>query len=600
MISGISLNRIARFHARQAAAFIARGHHLSPWRLAGATFAYLCSRFFSVLAFILPLKAILMLAQDGVPWYLSGITTAETKDTLVLMIAMAAIASYGLHLLSDKLQVAMVEKGAEQIVGRGGKLRLFNNQVDFAQRGFRHLGEIVGSVVILGVVMLAGLYINFLLFGSFALLLVAEYVLLYLLLRTDYSLSVSVRTAVENRLAPTMGLIGTWNFLIGFVILFVEFLAMEQRNIIVAILSVILLRQLTQQINKCVTSVVWLSRNHNQLNALFYATVPYAPVTKPFSYLRTLSGPGRNRLLSTGLGDVLGEIVQDVTSTWIDAEVPGVAYFETKVPYDPDRGRAKHSDTSRFFVKCYDSSKSLRAEHEVHLFEGMGQNIPGAPDFIGTTLVDDIRVLVFAGLPESRVSRGEWQEVGFIGLSRLWSTEPAEDLVRAYLRTHATISMRLGPERFAQMQAAVEGRQDRDVLSRLKESWGEIKSEVEQTALAIDNPGMNYSNCRWDADGNIQCLSWSQWRIEPVGCNHWFAGCDPEEIRTMIHKAAEHDVPMRASCEQVWLASRLFMLEKALNGTRFREAMDAAEGALEAMEARAAVQRSAYIGQTGT
>ncbi|MDZ7839282.1 MAG: hypothetical protein U5R46_00450 [Gammaproteobacteria bacterium] len=293
--------------------------------------SFLLSQLFALLAFLLPLKAVLLLAREGVPWFLAGVATVDTKNTVVLAIAVVAVGSYGLHLLADQWLDKAVRRGAEKIVGRSNKLRLFNNQVELVQNGYRRLCQVGGTVVIILLGFCVGFLINPVLFGSFAGLLLAEYGILYVLMKSGTRLGRNLNALFEDKLPVAVRVLSNTNFLIVFAVLVAQFMSGARGSLIIAIMSIVLIRQMTQMIIAGIQDLVFLGKNTPPDYRIVLYFGSYTPFEQKYiCSCQFLSVSSRNDTLSSALSTVLQKPVKGVRIKWLDSDLPGVAYFEAE------------------------------------------------------------------------------------------------------------------------------------------------------------------------------------------------------------------------------------------------------------------------------
>ncbi len=551
---------------------------LTPREAAGGIGVFLISQLFLVLSLFLPLKAILLLATEGVPWYLGGLVTIDTKDLMVIGIAIAAIISYGLHHLFGWLVGRMIGRGSRRILDNSKKLHLFDNQADFARDGYLRLIRAIASGLLVGLAFTLGLYLNPLLFALLAGLLVVEFITLHYLLKSKTHLGQALDEVFSTKTNVPCNILSASNFLIGFGLLLAQFLAVEQRNVIVAIISILLIRQIMQRINIGIQDLVFLARNRLRLNALFYTSIQYTPTTdkRQDAFLATLTIPERNRWLASALAQVLEQPVGGVESTWIDSGMPGIVHLETVVSLADGGNPAGSKSTQRsLFIKCYNKTRARLAAHEIQLFTAMPDGLCGSPSYRGSVFIGENRILVFDSLPERQPTRRQWNPLILKAPFQLWSVPPDSELVRAYLRTHPTITSRLKPEMFAYMRLAAETETDRQQLNRFMAAWPVLSETVEGLPLVIKNPNLTFQSCRVDATGAPVFFVWHNWTIEPMGCEASLANKNPAELEKALSEWAETAVSRpKPTVDNLVLVARLFQLEVALKQNRLRQALE--------------------------
>jgi hypothetical protein len=262
--------------------------------------------------------------------------------------------------------------------------------------------------------------------------------------------------------------------------------------------------------------------------------------------------------------------VTRVESKWIDGGQAGVAYFE--ITADCSGGE---TDPARYFVKCYDKSRTTPAAHEAHLFMSMRGDVPCAPIFLGETFVGELRLLIFAGLPPRKPLPDEWARLKLDALARLHAVPLDEELTQAYLRTHPILTTRLTQEHLASVRPAVESPQEADQLERFLDAWARLRKAVDALPLVLTNPAVRRDLARVDAENRAILLSWSNWRIDTLGEASLLAGTrdEPADWFAAVLESRGQP-PSERTRRVVGLAARLFELEDALHDRRLRAALD--------------------------
>lgn len=542
---------------------------LTPWQVTGGIMGFMASQLFLLMAFLLPLKVVLLVAQDGVPWYLASVVSIETKDRFVILLASGAIASYGIYHLCNWVVNRTVANGADRVLEKAQKLYLFNKQEELAREGYLRLVRAVASCVLVVLGFAVGILMNATVFGTLVVVIVAEVLVLAYLLRLDTDLSRWLVNAFEKRLSVAVGVLSSLNFLVAFALLLVQFLDTEQLSVIIAILSIILCRQVLLRCAACVQDLSYLGKHRQRLTTIFYTSIQYLPVpdTQQNAFLARLRPQNRNRWLRNTLQEIMGRELSAVTSRWMDSGTSGVAWLDVT---ETSHGETRHGE--RYFVKYYGHRHTVRAAHESHLFSSHPDDVPGAPIFLGEGFVEGSRLMVFKGFDMCALKPRKWRALSPRVLVMCWSFNPDPEFVSAYRRTHSIILDRLDLKRFRQMEVAVETTEDELVLQDFCSLWPEIYKLVEGMPLVLRNPALARIQ-GWVSDecGRPCCLNWNSWSIEPIGC-------EPALLR-MKTRTLEHHLPrwtegtpfeQDISVAGIYLVAKLFALEESLTKKNLR------------------------------
>ncbi|MDZ7808851.1 MAG: hypothetical protein U5L11_00310 [Arhodomonas sp.] len=329
----------------------------TPWQVAVGTLVFIVGQLCLLAAFLMPLKVILLVASDGVPLYLAPIVSAERKDDFVLLLAVAAIASYGVYHLCSSVVSRAVASGAQRVQAKARKLHLFSNQEELAEQGYLRFIRCIGSAFIAVLGFAAGA-------------LQSGRVRHAVRCHRGGVRGRRTHSAVRYTSFPAAGrspLREAWHgggrALLGELPggvrdPLVQFLQVEQLSVIVAIVSVILIRQVLQRSAACVQDLAYLSKNRLRLMTLFYTSIQYLPPADKHhnAFLEGLRPEPRNRWLANALSEVVGVALARVHSRWLDTGTPGVAHLDVTAA------------GQRWFVKYFSHRHSLRAAHEAQLF----------------------------------------------------------------------------------------------------------------------------------------------------------------------------------------------------------------------------------------
>ncbi|WP_440998166.1 hypothetical protein [Arhodomonas sp. SL1] len=542
---------------------------LTPGPVLAAIAAFMGAQLLLLAAFLLPLKVILLVAADGVPWYFAAFVSAEDKDRFVLLLAGGAIASYGAYQLCNALIGRWLRRGARRMIDHTGKLHVFDNQDELALQGYRRFVQVAGSAALIVLGVLAGGYLNPLAFGVLIALVVVQYFGLGMVFAGRGALARRLCASVAANPAVGTGVLSSLNFLLVFAALLGQFLNNARLSPVVAIVTIILTRQLLQRGVSGIQDIIYLARNRQRLMTLFFPRVQHVPGparAHGAAFVRSLSPAFRDGWLGEALVQVTdGQLsAPRIHSRWRDSGMPGLAYFDV----DAANGR--------WFVKYYDRRHAVRAAHEVELFAAHPQGVPAAPKWVGDVFVDGGRLLVFEGVPEQPWEPESWRIAVFERILELWSLPPDPELVQRYQRSHPLLVDRLGTLGFASLDIAAEGTEERTVLERFHGMWPVLSAHVHSLPVVIHNPAATVPG-HWveGSGGAAACLSWQRWSIDTVGCEPLLLRLSRDALSRLVARA-----PVGASSQaevtvaELRLVARLTLLEQALRRNNLRQGLD--------------------------
>lgn len=522
---------------------------ITIWRLSArqvvATVAiFIVGQLSLVMAMLLPLKAILLAASDGVPWYLAGLVTVETKDTFIVALVLGALLAYGANLFIERLIAGQLRSGTSKILDQSRKLSLFPNERKLVSTHYLRFCRIVASGILFALMTALGLLVATPLFAMMLGLIATEYGIAHAILLRDSAMARDLVKAFQEDRGRLIGMVANVTFLIGFVVMFAQFLGSDDRNAILAIVSFILLRQMTNRLRLAVQELIALSADRHRINPLFHSHIRYAPPARQDqeSFLFSMRPAQRHEWIPQVLFAVTGEpVCGAIESRWNDTASLGFSAIDVRIhPPDGDRAQTrKRPECFDFFLRCFSAPHGHLAEHEARLFEH--DRPPAlAPRYLGRTTVGDFIVMVFAGLPAERPSRTRFVRA-HRALLRACEQDPLDaTLLEQYQRTHQTLPQRLTPALLDRLHTAATSQAERTDLRTLRKSLPEIRSALSELPVTLENPDMAQQFSRIDADGQIVIWAWHRWRLDTLTARS-LDGDDDKPMRLEPVRAIDDD-----------------------------------------------------------
>lgn len=560
---------------------------LTGAKLFAAVLAFMASQAFLLLAMLLPLKVILLAASDGVPWYLASFVTVETKDQFIVLLAVSAIGSYGLFHLCSRFVADSSKAGGATVLAKAGKMHLFANQEDIAEQAYLRFVRVVGSLMIAILGFTLAVLINPLVFGLALSVMALEFIVFAGLMQGGSAMGRWLTDAFDRNLSGSIGVLSSVNFLITFAILLVQFIKIEGLSFIIALLSIILARQLLQRCAAAIQDLGYLSKNRLRLQTLLYTSTRHVPLPdrEQEDFLQRFRLPRRDQWLREALRQMLDHEFESVESRWLDSGIPGVVYLDVR---DGDRA---------WLVKAYGRRHAVQAAQEAELFASHPNDIACAPAFIGGQVYGDIRLLVFAGISVEAVEPRGFKAEALKGLVKLWSIEPDPSLVSMWRRTHSTVLDRLDAVDFSELEIAAEAGDEQRLVKQWSQLWPEIRQFVGELPLVIRNPALpGIGNWALNSNGVPVCIAWGNWSLQPLGCEpHFLRLKEKQTLRILEDCRASGDCRRVPTLEEIHLVSGLGMLEECFRRKNLRKGLEAVEGIVGSWRAIECVPREPMV-----
>ncbi|WP_162622808.1 hypothetical protein [Salinisphaera orenii] len=550
---------------------------LTPGPVTGAVIFTMAAQVLIVLAFLLPLKVVLLVAGDGVPGFLAAFVTKENKDQYVLLFAVAALGCYAGYHLSQKITQYFISKGAGELLNRAKKLHLFDRQEEVGQQGYTRFVEAVSSVALIVIWMAAGVWVNPVIFYALLLFVVVGYLMVAMVLQMESRFKPALEKTFVTNPAAGAGIFSSVNFLLVFILLILQFLGSDELGAvgdllggdslspIIAIVTIILMRQILQRGTALVGNLGYLARNRLRLMPLFFPSIKYLPVTdNKDDFIDSLLPERRDSWLGDCLGDIAGEAVRVERSRWLDAAGPGLVHLDI------------NTSGGGWFAKYYSHRQQLKAAHEEQLFAWHPDDIPGTLRYRGESFLENNRLLVFEGVPMEAMPDKQWQARAFDLLFDIWTVTLGGDLVEAYLRTHSLLPERLNEKPIDQLRAAVEGAEEEKALDVFQSEWPAVRARAEELPLVLRNPAATAVGS-WVLGPEEEpiCLYWNNWSIEPIGCDPLLLKFDEGVIEEALEGLrARTGLDGSVGTNDLQLVARLVLLETALHQNNLRQGVE--------------------------
>jgi len=543
---------------------------LTGAKLFAAVLAFMASQAFLLLAMLLPLKVILLAASDGVPWYLASFVTVETKNQFIIILAVAAIVSYGLFHLCSRFVANSSKAGGGTVLAKAGKMHLFANQEDIAEQAYLRFVRVVGSLMIVVLGFTLAVLINPLVFGLVLSVMALEFVVFAGLLQRDSAISRWLADAFERNLSGSVGVLSSINFLVAFAILLVQFIQVDGLGFIIALLSIILARQLLQRCAAAIQDLVYLSKNRMRMQTLLYTSTRHVPLPdrEQEDFIQRFRLPRRDGWLRDALGQMLDHELNSLESHWLDSGTPGAAYLDVR---EGDRA---------WLVKAYGRRHAVQAAQEAELFASHPDELACAPVFVGGQVYGDLRLLVFAGVSAEPVRSRGFKIQALKELVKLWGVELDPALVSTWRRTHSTVLDRLDAVDFSELEIAADTKDQQGLVKQWSRLWPEIRQFVGMLPLAIRNPALpGLQNWVLNSEGVPVCIAWGNWSLQPLGCEPHFLRLKEKQALRILEDCRACDECRRVpTLDEIHLVSGLGVLEECFRRKNLRKALETVEG----------------------
>lgn len=532
----MSVLRLFYDYARWSGSVYRKLFAIVPWRTAGVAIFSLFSQFTLMLAFFLPLKVIILIGSTGIPKYFPQSWASLDRDSLVIMLSVSAVVFYLLHLVAERGVDTFADSGARTLVARSRKMTLFAGQEEFAKSVYQRMSRILAAGCFLVLVALF-----FVLFYPYLFFVLAAYLSLSLLL---VSLAAELNGRVNRLLVEQTKLFIQTASGIGFLCLFVfmvaDFVLWQGVGVMVAIISLLLSRQLLQKLVGALVDGVSLYQKRLKINALFFhghMLSHTASVVHDSSVWRFLD----RDIQQQEVARFLLEEGRDTSSltiaamTWQEQDQQGILCFRVDVDRQGPRGKESRV---HYLLKIYDTGKQSLARREKELLQS--QLAPPPPSLKVVALGDIVGYAAIAYRLEGarEVSSRESSEARLEFMASCWSSRPSASTLDRYARSHPLLAARLSEQTLERLEAiALNGTGLADV-HRLREAFERIKGVLDDLPRCLVNKSVSRHGLLRTRGGAVVASAWASWALEPVGVGLPVSDSAFDRLPALLERAA--------------------------------------------------------------
>ncbi len=525
------------------------------------------ARITSLLAFFLPLKVILLAGSSGVPSYFPFISPV-VKTEWIAGLAAAAFICYALTLALDLLSQRLSERASNEVIQEANELMFIDDQDAVARKYYTtfceisaHLGFVFVGIALL--LIIAPWVASFLLLMFFS-----QFQLTSWIFRNDTVKPGILRGLIESRHGSYLKILVSFNFLGGFIVLLVPFLAGSGGNILIAFLSLLVMRQVLTSLSGVISNAVRLWNEKYRIDALIFREQQLKkPENQTSRTVREVfqkdnrGAVGRDILSAVGID---GEVAVE----WHDSVIPGVKTLMLAVR-DTSDGKQTY-----YLVRVYPRQSLRQLEQETFLFRHLCHHILSAPDLVSRHSEGDFECLTSKYGNGRTLTGKEWKDWKPKLIKSICQVQPPTSLVTAYTDSRPLLYQRLTDELVDRISIAIDTNSERKLFNDLQAAMQDIRGRLRDYPLYIYNPDLLSANIVHEHDGGVLATHWGRWSLEPLGSGRNYQS-DMTTITDIIPMLRERrtDIPASYSGDDVRLSSKCQSLEIYANKEQYKAAL---------------------------
>lgn len=541
-----------------------------PLATATVALATLVSQLSILFAFFLPLKVVILLGSDRVPRYFPDFLTGLDRDLLIVLLSGSALAFYLLYLLSERVSQTAAEAGSRRLLAKSQKIVLFENQNSLASSAYQRYARALAG----GLFVMVGLAALGVIYPAMALLLVTLALAVLFAFVVWARLTLGLDGPPGEGLPRVLGTVSGFGFMLAFAYLVADFILWSGPGLIVAIVALLLVRQILNRATGMVIDIAALHKQKLKLDALFFHGRILLDTNQGSSDASMLAPASRDVWCRRLLDEYVDTGSRACSTRWFQLGVPGVTGFRV-VPKD-------HPAT--FLIKVFDSNRSALAHHEATLLGAPPRGLP-ALKLLGVTEIHgrSCHLLEFPELlhPVPDRARQLMQEAR----ARLLAVEPPPALIQRYLRSRPMLWQRIDPQMFTRLGWASNDESTDALLEAVQQQRAELRAILQNLPIVIVNRVTPRDSVVTDGESGV-LLHWGRWSLEPLGAGWPTAAGALVDLQAELGKAASVRDALR-SVEPIGaeLAALCFDMEREYVRQRFSSALALLPAIMERLEA---------------
>lgn len=470
-----------------------------------------------ILSFLLPLKVIMLLGSENIPSFIPSPINQLDRDSLILLLVAFALTFYTIHTISSKISQYACQSGVKKLLEKTHKIVLFENQDALAAKAYSKYAETLASLTfsLLAVTSLCLFYSHV---GG---LLVSFIFLCLATLTWLINCSSKIQTLFAENSQKLINSLTGIGFMMIFIFIVIDFLYLSPPNFITALLAIILSRLLLVRLGVGINHILFLTKQHNKINALFFHDHAFIPMQEHIhrrDFFGGLLEPAyRAQWIEALIKQTTGTSPGDYSETWLQTEIKNTIALKIDL----------RTSGQSLMIKLFDLNKSSAAQHEATLL--LSDDVEGLPHLplLLATKVSDYHCHIFDMTGYRAIKQDETGEIEtelFISIAYSAISQPLYD---RYCRSKMMLWDELNSEILERLSLVANA----DELQSLK-CISQQLPEISETLKAIPTcimASLHKSRILVSPENSPVLIDWGSWRLEPAfsSWKHKYEKCIP-------------------------------------------------------------------------
>lgn len=544
-----------------------------------------------LLAFLVPLKIILLAASPGVPRYFPFIEPSN-KASWIVGLSLGAVGAYLLSLTLNALSERWSKRAGRDVLRVANDLPVSAKEEEQIQRTFLDFTNVLGSSLFLVVAGFILVLVNTALAVFLGLMILLLGVVSSLILASDERPVPPLKAWVTEKTKPYLGFWQVLTFFGAFGVIVYPFLTAQSGNIFLAIIGFILIRRMLGTITGVISTAVGLTRRRPVIDALIYRSQQLKECDREdhFRGFRVLFlSEQRDPMIARVLRGSLCEDVE-VSTNYVDPEPSQVKRFDVKAV-------SRQTGPLRFEARIFPKNCQDQVASAAFLFQHIQPNWLHAPRIHGSVDYHGYTVIVQEAGSGARCHPGKaWRPVKRTLVTDILCMIPPKPLIKSYRNTRLMLPDRLSRQLCERLWIGVDNTNDANLVKWWLSCLPSITRALREQPLALYNPDVSPSNVIDDPDEPL-ALSWGRWALEPLGvamARYGIANDGAQYFERL--KSTRADLSGRCWAGDVQLGVECHALEQAIAKEHYKVGLSTVAGILEMLGDHTVIRPPAWVG----
>ena len=525
-----------------------------------------------MIAFLLPLKVIILAGSDGVPRYFRFFIDPDEKVSWIVTLSIISVAAYLITVFLEALDRQLCEKGAKSIVNYANQMAVMSNQSEASYKLFSGFTSLAANLLF----TVGGVFLVALLLPKVALVFLGLSISLFLLTAIflhgastengNFMPQNPTQAWILGKVNQYVSILTSTVFLVSFLVILYPYLTGKGPNIIISLVCFVVIRQIVNAVSGAINQAVKQSKNKDNVNSLVFRRFQVKSRTDP------IHKRFEEKYFKSKRDQVIKDQIRSqvtVDTYWQDRYSAGVRNFM----FTRDTGDQSHIIYWQVFFPKFHHL----LEQEEFLFNHIPRSRLKAPKLEVDFTLDKFRNQLLNMGKCIPVSTVEFNAMVDDLREYYYCVQVSSDLVQAYRLTHPMPHQKLEKIDFSAFKVALDTPRDAEIMGRFSQKLPEFCKRIKQLPLVLSNPSISARHIYWKDESKTEIIveSWRKWSLIPIGTDLQ----NKEQVDLFISKLPDLQCQREdlqstwVTSDNVWLAALMTQLVRSINTNQFKKSL---------------------------